>query len=352
MIRNMVKRTLGGALISISCVATATPPAVPKYTPVDNLQVGSNAAIYALTSWSGIYRKSGTEPWVNVLRDADLVSGGIYELQGGDLMLTRFLGDSIYRSSDDGKSWSRVGECASVTELNALDADTQQRVLVFTPGGNAYGLNGRELLLTVDGGKSWSRRTLPLEAETEGLQGQSIAANDKEIFVLADGRLHRSLDQGKTWLRVDQQADSPLVAKDSRSPLLRMGQGGYLFALREKDLRQTFYVSADGGKTWWTERLGLPVESGIVVRFYSGQPEAAYVLARDSNEWGTPFKSMYRYVPGKPLVEVGFRPDFIRSIVEGRHGELYLVDINKEYIYRSHDGGKSWLPVGRDGIFP
>lgn len=354
MKRNVIARTTRGIAIAALMLAGETGNAVPPMPtrpPIENVEVAADGSIYAMTAWSGVYRKNGDRPWSKVIDNKDMVSGRIINLSDGSLIFTSFSGQLSYRSEDHGVTWSEVGESRTLPGFGKLDAWVQPRFLALTKKGKVFALTGRTLLVSIDGGRKWHTRDLPSGETSSDLERQAIAANDKEVFILVDGILHRSVDDGRSWKMIKQSTESPLAIGDGVMPFLRIGLGGKLLAVRRVMKHNALFTSGDGGRTWSVERFGMPAGSTFDVQLYDFLPESAYLLL-NGGPGGVSVTSAYRYVPGKPLVEVGFNPSLIRRIIEAPQGNLYLVDFNGDDVYRSNDEGKSWAIVSRDGLSP
>ena len=336
----------------LSCDAAKAVPPMPTQTPIENIEIGPDGALYAMTAWFGVYRKYGDRPWTKVIGRDDLAAGRIFKLPDGSLVITAFNGNLNFGSKDNGLTWNAAGNSSILPGLGKLDAWAQPRFLARTRRGKVFALADGALLKSIDGGKTWISRDLPLRSESNDLERQALAAGDNEVFVLLDGELYRSVDDGRTWKLVKQSIGSPLAIGDGVMPWLRIGLGGKLLAVRRVAKHQTLFTSIDGGRTWVIERFAMAKDSSIDVQLYDLSPDSAYLFLSGGEGGKESITSVYRYAPGRPLVELGFNPSLIRRIIESPQGKLYLLDMNGESIYQSNDGGKNWTMVSRDGISP
>ena len=173
--------------------------------------------------------------------------------------------NGLFRSDDDGKTWSKVADAdvadMTVTALAWAQWDSD---VVYAAGGASSG--GSEVLLRVsrDAGKSWSviqhnitsspvRRAVKL----------AVDARDANLVWLLSGHdrlkpgakeLWRSRDGGKTFARVSTPNGNPFIAIDvathPTTPSLVLMSVSTDPGPGKSDGKGAVYASADGGRTW------------------------------------------------------------------------------------------------------
>lgn len=148
--------------------------------------------------------------------------------------LPPFLG--LIRSADAGETWDPVSLSGDV-DFHALESSGD---LVYGYGSD-FKTREQQLLVSVDGGKSWEEQPLP-EKTSEPLAEESLLAMAIDprdpSTVIASGQeaLWLSTDQGRHWSFLSADAG-----------LLAWAESGNLFLIgRDGEVRS----SADGGSTW------------------------------------------------------------------------------------------------------
>ena len=154
---------------------------------------------------------------------------------------------SLHRSVDGGATWQKIGDKLPentnfTSDVIVLDAKTY---IVNTAGwkqGRSWGIYRTE-----DAGETWTK------VSDAGPSGVPLVASDASIYwqALWGQGLVKSIDKGKTWTKLP----GPVKANPIEMP------GGKLVAPVERQL----FASADGGKTW--EKLCDPMPfkpSGVV----------------------------------------------------------------------------------------
>jgi photosystem II stability/assembly factor-like uncharacterized protein len=192
----------------------------------------------------------------------------------------------IYKTTDAGKSWQL--QFKNEDEKAFFDAMTFWDATHGIVFGDSVDLK-LYVLMTADGGRTWSRvpnANLPPAQGNEGAfaaSGTNIAVNGKSHAWIGTGaaeksRVLRTSDGGRTW----QVADTPLASGPSAgifSIAFRDKQHGIVVGgdyRKEQEAVNNMAVTSDGGVTW------------TLVKGLSG------------------FRSVVAYVPGtKTLVAIG-----------------------------------------------
>ncbi len=173
-------------------------------------------------------------------------------------------GDGMYRSADGGRTWAHVG-LENTRQIGRVVVDPRDANLVYVAAlGHAYGPNPeRGVFRSKDGGKSWSR-VLFKDENTGAIDLALDPSNPKTILAAlwqtrrppwntyppSDGPgsgLYRSDDGGDTW--------KPVAGG---FPSAKLGRVGIAFAPSEPrrvyalvDAKEGgLYASTDGGATW------------------------------------------------------------------------------------------------------
>ena len=157
-------------------------------------------------------------------------------IAGGPVALYGLLGngDSVFRSSDRGASWSLIASGLD-SSLLATDPNDDRIVVVNTPQG--------DLRYSTNAGSTW-KAISRLAIGPDCGSFYRVAVSGRTLYLFASTYLCRSLDAGDTWTRravpdvpaTDNLSVDPLDARHLTEPL-RDG---------------TLVESRDGGDTWTT----------------------------------------------------------------------------------------------------
>ncbi len=143
---------------------------------------------------------------------------------------------NVQRSIDQGKNWEIVNREVLAVYLTA-DSQNENIVYAATP-------NGQGVMVSRDKGVSWNS----LSQELEGGAVSVVAVHPKDtgimlVFSQKLGGLGKSVDQGKTWQRINESFSGETVlhiAFDRNSPDI-------VYALTHKN---KLYKSISTGDTW------------------------------------------------------------------------------------------------------
>ncbi len=230
-----------------------------------------------ITYGDGVYRSTdGGDHWTHLgLENTRHIGRILVDPRDADVALVAAMGHAygpnpergVYRTSDGGKSWTKV--LYRGPEAGAIDlaADPSNPDVVYAalwsmrrPPWSQYPPvegSGSGLYRSVDGGKSWTQVTGGgFPADSVGRIGVAVAPGGRRVYVIVDapseGGLYRSDDGGSTWRRV---SDDP-----------RITARGWYFGRVTVDPKNSdivylpkvgLYRSTDGGATF-TSIKGSP----------------------------------------------------------------------------------------------
>lgn len=162
----------------------------------------------------------------------------------------------IYRSSDNGATWTRLAQLGTVDDLvidNLMVDEADPRTLyagvwqLDRPDGGVY--------ISHDGGKTW--------ASSPGMQGQSVRAlaqapsNPRILVAGSIGGVFRSEDGGRSWRQISPQGSGEIHKVES-------------IAINPTDPRVIYagtwhlpWKTTDGGATWHNVTQGLIDDSDV-----------------------------------------------------------------------------------------
>lgn len=203
----------------------------------------------------------------------------------------------VWRSTDGGVAWKPVFD-EHVQSIGALAIDPKNPKTVWVGTGESWTRNstsvGDGLYKSTDGGDSWQR--VGLESSERIARIQVSPADGNTVWVCATGHLwdsheergvYKTTDGGKTWKRVLYvNADSGCsdLSVDPQDPsILFAGMWQFRrtpWSFSSGGKGSGLYKSTDGGETWRPLETGLPAgEKGrIAVAVAPSRPSVVYAL--------------------------------------------------------------------------
>jgi photosystem II stability/assembly factor-like uncharacterized protein len=222
-------------------------------------------------------------------------------------------GDGVYRSADGGRTWTRAGLRDS-QQIGRILVDPKDPDRVYVAAlGHPYGPNAeRGVFRSTDGGKSW-KKILGKDDDTGAIDLAFEPGNPSVLYAAL-------------W----QTRRTPWEVYPPSS-----GPGSGL------------YKSSDGGDTWAPAGKGLPAKPGrIGLAVAPSRPARVYAMV-DSPEGGGLYRSddagaSWTHASGDPRIW-GRGWYFGGITVEPRNPDV-VYSCNTA-VYRSEDGGKTFVPV-------
>lgn len=262
-------------------------------------------------------------------------------------------GDGVYRSTDGGASWTRMGLESSehVTEILIHPGDSN--VIWVAAQGPLWSEGGqRGIFKSSDGGATW-KQTLGDEAWTGAASlvmdprepDRLYAATWQRHRTVAaymgggpESGLHRSLDGGETWEQLE--AGLPEGSMGKIGLAISPQQPDVVYAAIELDRRSGgIYRSSDRGATW--EKRSDTVSGGTGPHYYTelyASPHRfdhlylADVRMQVSTDGGKTFERMPERFKHSDNHALAFRADDPDYLLVGTDGGLY----------ESFDSAENW----------
>ena len=206
-----------------------------------NALLSHNNRRYAGTD-SGVYVSADGQTW---LRGTGLDSAVSYFAASGTTLFAGTYADGVFRSTDNGQSWTAVNTGLTNKSVWAL----------ATIGANVFaGTEGDGVFRSTDNGANWTAINAGLPRDGDGaIYSYALAANGTSLFAGVIGEaLFRSEDNGQTWTRSDRGISPPFYFT------LHAG-GGNLYT--SGDAAMGCYRSANNGQDW------APLNAGLDNRF-------------------------------------------------------------------------------------
>lgn len=199
----------------------------------------------------------------------DATEGTIVQAANGDLLIAvlededgvRGGGTWIWRSTDDGASWSSVGQMESDDELlcggQIIVIGTDLYMILWTdPGSNYSSPYSVELHKSTDHGATWSLVSEVIGTGTDANESAIVHTGGNNLLVIARSTSETmtfkavSNDLGNSWTVTDVTSQLGVV---QRPKLKYLGDRLYLFGrnrLAETSQRTGLWWSDDDGNSW------------------------------------------------------------------------------------------------------
>ena len=268
-------------------------------------------------------------------------------------------GDGVYRSSDGGKSWTNMGLKNSEHIGKIVIDPTDSRIVYVAAQGPLWAPGGdRGLYKSTDAGKTWTK-VLEI-SENTGVTDLVMDPRDPKVLYAAsyqrrrhvwtlinggpESRVHKSTDGGATWEKIESGLPAGYVGRIGLA--ISPANPDYIYAIIEAtEERGGVFRSTDRGASW-DKRSGY---MSVSPQYYNElvcdplNPEKIYSLDTYTRVSEDGFKT-YRVV-GNQRRHVDdhamwIDPSDTRHMMIGGDGGLY----------ESHDAGSFWhykenLPV-------
>ena len=277
-------------------------------------------------------------------------------------------GGGVWKTDDAGESWVSITDGQfEVGTVGAIAVAPSDANVIYVGTGSAEPRGntspGIGMYRSTDAGKSWTHIGLPSAGQIGRIQ---VDPDDPDrVFVAALGSLfgrneergvYRSIDGGDNWEKVLFVNDSTGVVDIAINP----GNPRILFATAWRaqrlpwtmisgSLDGAIYRSKDGGDTWQKLTAGLPQglfgKAGVTIS--PANPDRVWAVIEAGENGGGVYRSdnggdsWRRITAEKQLIH---RPWYYMRITADPQDEN-TVWINNVLLYKSVDGGSSFIPI-------
>jgi photosystem II stability/assembly factor-like uncharacterized protein len=274
------------------------------------------------------------------------------------------VGGGLWKTTNIGRTWTPIFDTTGVASIGAIAVAPSNPDVIYVGTGEADMRDsiafGDGVYKSSDQGRTWRR--IGLE-NTRQIGRILVHPRDPNVVYVAalghvygphpDRGVYRSRDGGSTWQKVlykDENVGAIDLAFDSANPQIVYAA---MWAVRRPPWfiyapangpGGGLYKSTDGGTTWTPLTSGLPVEGlgrmGIAVA--PSNPRRIYVIA-DAKEGGL-FRSddagaTFAKVSGDPRIwQRGWY--FTKVTVDPRNADVVYVP--NTGVYKSTDAGRTW----------
>jgi photosystem II stability/assembly factor-like uncharacterized protein len=260
----------------------------------------------------------------------------------------------LYHTADGGRTWAISSTPFSGGDLSFID---ENRGWMLADLGVGAGSNAVAVFQTGDGGATWvqtytndpnipeSGDSLPLG----GLKADLVPLNMQTawvggvIYSPGTAYLYRTEDGGRNWSPVVLELPAgtenfELAIEEDHIRFVSAEAGFLVLRMSGESMQTAVYTTTDGGNTWMLMPTLIP--DGGMADFLSAEEmiiyngEQFYVTRDAAKTWTT------------VSPDIVFGDSFgTMDFVNPNAGWVVTVADNQRSLYRTNDGGTTWLPV-------
>lgn len=300
---------------------------------INGLAVNAGGSVFIGAGAGIMVSTDGGSSWARTIHGISNVDAKPLSIAGSDIYASVNWNRQI-RSTDDGRSWSDVGDSAYLN-------------IAPVPDGSLLGITYSALSRSTDRGLTW--RVVPsLVVESSRPLSQLLTTPNGTIFVVGEGEIRRSTDNGETWEprdvfpRSDEETWARLVLDDAGMLFAAVIYGGVTAGNR-------IQRSSDNGNSWTTLEnsptriTGLAINrNGDIVTIYQDEIYGWRADEDDilrSTDHGDTWQRTMSGLPTR------ITPNDISADTVGN---FYLAA--EEGILRLRSGRSIWEMMPRDGL--
>ncbi|HEY2904731.1 MAG TPA: hypothetical protein VGJ29_02465, partial [Vicinamibacterales bacterium] len=256
-------------------------------------------------------------------------------------------GDGVWKSTDGGDTWSKVG-LANTRHIARLLIDPRNPDIVYVAArGDIYGTNPeRGIFRTKDGGKTWER--VLYKSDKAGAIGLSMDPANSNILIASlneyarlpwdevsggpDSGIYKTVDGGTTWTEITHSPGLPKGVIGKSVLAISPARATRYYAMVEA-VDGGLFRSDDAGATW------TRVSADVAMLF---NPMMYFQIAADTGDADTLYvlsQALYKSTDGGKTF----------AVLPMRHSDHHQLWIDPKNPKRMIDGGDGGGTITLDG---
>jgi photosystem II stability/assembly factor-like uncharacterized protein len=272
------------------------------------------------------------QPWQPAGPDGGTVRSLVFDPENPDRIFLGTSAGSLYLSTDNGKSWSRLARPGGFAEmvLDHVVIDPADSRNMFAAAWNAQLPGEGDLFRSRDGGKTWE---MVAGLHGKSLRALSIAASNPRILVAGalDG-IYRSRDGGREWERISPENHAEIkniesIAIDPVDPEVIYAGTWHLP-----------WKTEDGGKSWHSIKKGVIEDSDVFsIVIDQSRPANLFISACSGIYRSETAGELFRKIQGIPY---SARRTRMLQMDPSDHNVVYAG--TTEGLWKTTDAGLTW----------
>jgi len=298
-------------------------------------------------------RAMQSEAWQPLGLRGQTVSSLVATSRGGQRLIYAETATGLWRL-DQGQDWQQIdaglprtllGSPAVVAWRNVPGRPQQLYALTETGAD-------RQLYRTDDGGASWQRigpapgqTAQPALLVLPGLGGQDL------VIVATSRRAQRSSDGGASWTPGGEWPEAELQSGRNVEPVRALlGDSSAPDRLFAQAQDGSLWASESGGLSWRTLSPGAAVNTLAIapyfgIRLWAGTRSGLGISTDNGNSW-----NIWPVPAASDRSWPGARGQIVALRTDPRVPETIYIALSGGTVYRSEDGGASWLSLAAPGV--
>lgn len=268
---------------------------------------------------------------VNFVNNIGYASGSI-NINGTDVGL-------LYRSNDEGSTWQPVKDVLGA-HINKI---------VWTDANTAYAAGqGGTILKTTDGGHNWLPLRTYLAKMNENITSMAFKDANEGVFICENGTIITTANAGQTFTKLASNTLQPSVARVLKDITWDGLEYFLITQIHNSQLNvyHTEVFSSSDGTNWTLFNLIRSAQLNKVNLFNGNR---SYLCGDDGQ--------LYRFTDGSNVtyeaIETGLNKNIRDVYFKDWNNGIIIADSIANYgqIYKTHDGGKTWVLLSAPGAY-